>query len=463
MPGDMQCPECKTPIPAYAPEGACMKCLLEQGLHEDPEFLLEELLTKESPLHEKEGLSEAPGRYHGEREYASGGMGRILVAYDTHLGREVALKELAIEKRPGAAARFMHEARVTGQLEHPSIIPVYELGRRADGTHYYTMRLVRGKSLSEAVNTAATMQTRLKLLPHFLNLCQAIAYAHSRGIIHRDIKPGNVMIGEFGETVVIDWGLAKRLTEPDEFGEDAEHAAEIHSPHTHHGQIMGTPPYMSPEQASGAVDCVDKRSDVFSLGAVLYEILSGITPFEGTSTSVMMAPAGKRHLLPLRECAPGAPSELAAICERAMASDPEDRYQSAEEMAEEIQRFQSGGFVRAYSYGTADLLRRFVARNRQGVILGLAALLALIALAAGFNLRLIQRKQEAEYAREGAVLAWQHALAEKKKRRTGFLYRIDWPCRTPHRRQPFWPGQSISYVLSAGVEKLGVGKTAIPG
>ena len=174
-----------------------------------------------------QGVEEAEGRYTLREERARGGMGRVLLVRDEFLGRDVALKELLPElvkvggdtsiipnssRSPMTLrllARFLQEARITGQLEHPSIVPVYELGRRQDGSLYYTMKLVRGQSLAHAIREARSLRQRLKLLPHFIDLCQAIAYAHSRGVIHRDLKPDNVMVGEFGETVVIDWGLAK--------------------------------------------------------------------------------------------------------------------------------------------------------------------------------------------------------------------------------------------------------------
>ncbi|CAN0591236.1 unnamed protein product, partial [Laminaria digitata] len=162
---------------------------------------------------------EHEGRYSGEREVGRGGLGRGAATYDRHLARQVAKKELLTAEQEAAqagsgsqsqaVARFLREARVTAQLEHPNIVPVYELGRRDGGELYYTMKLVRGRTLKAAIAAADDMQDRLSLLSHFVDLCQAIAYAHSRGVIHRDIKPDNVMIGEFGETLVLDWGVAK--------------------------------------------------------------------------------------------------------------------------------------------------------------------------------------------------------------------------------------------------------------
>ena len=216
-------------------------------------------------------------------------MGRVLLAHDEHLGRDIALKELLphpVSGSPGQGAspvrlavphvaRFLQEARITGQLEHPAIVPVYELGYRRDGTLYYTMKLVRGKTLSQAIREAGSFQERMKLLSHFLDLCNAIAYAHSRGVIHRDLKPGNVMVGEFGETVVIDWGLAKAKDKEDIHAKEIADAVtairlgeESEAVKTVYGDAMGTPAYMSPEQAKGELDKVDERSDVYSLGAV---------------------------------------------------------------------------------------------------------------------------------------------------------------------------------------------------
>ncbi|MDP1604001.1 MAG: serine/threonine-protein kinase, partial [Legionella sp.] len=252
-------------------------------------------------------LDETPGRYKGESEYARGGMGRVLLVHDAHLGRDIAMKELlpnvsqSGETLSANAAspvrlsamlinRFLQEARITGQLEHPSIVPVYELGHRRSGQLYYTMKLVRGDTLSHAIKNAGNHLNRLALLPHVADLCQAIAYAHSRGVLHRDIKPSNVMVGEFGETVVLDWGLAKGRGDRDAHkvgfagairalntGGEAALAA------TEYGQIVGTPAYMPPEQARGQLDRVDERSDIYSLGAVLYQILTGQAPHTGAT------------------------------------------------------------------------------------------------------------------------------------------------------------------------------------
>ncbi|MBU2547712.1 MAG: protein kinase [Proteobacteria bacterium] len=242
-------------------------------------------------------------RYTVKGEYGRGGMGRVLLAVDNQFGREVAIKELLAgaadaedrsSKSGGAsssqytqaAARFLREARVTGALEHPGIVPVYELGRRPDGTLFYTMRLVRGQTMAKAISGKA-LEEKLKLLPNFLDLCQTIAYSHSKGVIHRDLKPQNVMVGEFGETVLLDWGLVKiKGVEDTGAGDMAKNLELLKSAggtETVAGQSMGTPSYMSPEQADGRIGDVDEKTDIWALGAILYEILKGRPPFTGTN------------------------------------------------------------------------------------------------------------------------------------------------------------------------------------
>ncbi|HRI89508.1 MAG TPA: serine/threonine-protein kinase, partial [Candidatus Hydrogenedentes bacterium] len=329
------------------------------------------------------GVEETPGRYTGESEYARGGMGRVLLVHDEHLGREVAMKELlpaSARQRPPQTpvgqglemvSRFLREARVTGQLEHPSIVPVYELGRRRDGTIYYTMKLVRGKTLGDTIRDAKTLQGRMAYLTNFIDLCQAIAYAHSRGVIHRDIKPGNVMIGEFGETVVLDWGLAKSNKERDPELDKMEETLRqlrlgttLEQKDTTHGHVLGTPTYMPPEQASGQLSEVDERSDVYSLGAVLYELLAGARPFIGSSVGDILNKVIDQEPKPITLYEPDAPPELIAICKKAMSKISKDRYATARELAAEIENFLSGALVGAYQYSLKEQLRRWMRRNK---------------------------------------------------------------------------------------------------
>jgi len=336
----------------------------------------------------------AAGRYEVIREAGRGGMGRVLAVWDRRMGREVALKELLpgqVARRgsdPDTAAaydrvvaRFLREAQVTGRLEHPAIVPVHEIGERSDGTPYYTMKFVRGQTLRKAISRAPTLAARLALLPHYVSLCQAMAYAHAHGVIHRDLKPGNILIGEFGETLVIDWGLAKELSREGDDGAaqdcpDAE--AEPAAPGlTMDGQLLGTPHYMSPEQTMGKGAALDERSDVYALGAVLYELLTGSKPFADLSGLDVIRRISVAPPRPTQEVCGDIPAALAAICARAMARRPEDRYATAGALAEEVLRYQSGALVSAYNYRLRDHLARAMAKYRP-VVLTAAASLALI-------------------------------------------------------------------------------------
>jgi PAS domain S-box-containing protein len=293
-------------------------------------------------------------RYARVRLHATGGIGRVWLAHDGDLGRDVALKELRPERAEQAAlwARFLQEAQITGQLEHPGVVPVYELARRPDDRQpFYTMRFVKGRTLSEAAR--AYHEARLAgradalglpaLLNAFVTVCNTVAYAHSRGVIHRDLKGQNVILGDFGEVVVLDWGLAKRLGRPD--GREAappspRDAAAEDSAQTVQGQALGTPAYMAPEQAAGRLDLIDRRTDVYGLGAVLYEVLTGQPPFSGPDTAAVLRRVQEEEPATPRQLWPEVPPALEALCLRALAKRPEDRPAAAGELALKVQGWQ---------------------------------------------------------------------------------------------------------------------------
>ena len=259
--------------------------------------------------------------YEIGEEFARGGGGRLRRARDLRLNRVVAIKEpIALSAR--IEQRFLREAVLTARLQHPSIVPVHEIGRWPTGEPFYAMKLVSGRSLRDVVAETTTIEQRVAFLPNVLAVTDAIAYAHSQGVIHRDLKSSNVMIGAFGETQVIDWGLAKEIHAPEDTVEDlaVREAQETNG-------IRGTPATMAPEQATGKR--VDERTDVYGIGALLYQVLAGGAPYEGDTAPDVIARVAAEPPRPLIERAPRAPRELVAIAERAMARDPAQRYPSA--------------------------------------------------------------------------------------------------------------------------------------
>lgn len=298
-------------------------------------------------------------RYSFMSLHAAGGIGRIWLAQDRHLDRQVAIKELHPENVGDArvAARFLREARMTSQLEHPGIVPVYELATRGDSNQpFYTMRLVRGRTLTDAIKIYHANRSAGKadpvefvaLLNAFVAVCNTIGYAHSRGVLHRDLKGDNVVLGDFGEVVVLDWGLAKKIGDMAESGDDDVHPggrrAEVDTlpdpTLTMQGEIVGTPAYMSPEQAEGRLEQIDQRTDIYLLGGILYEILTGQPPFVGGSTLAVLMKAARGNPAPPHDVQPEVPPALETICLKAMAREPEQRYASAADLAQAVLLWQ---------------------------------------------------------------------------------------------------------------------------
>jgi len=312
-------------------------------------------------------------------EIARGGMGKILSARDRRLRRDVVIKVTRNEAGQ-IDPRFEREALITARLQHPSIVRVYEAGVLEDGRAFYAMERVRGQSLEVVLEGTRSLRERLALLPHAIAVADAIAYAHNEGVLHRDLKPSNVLIGPFGETVVIDWGLAKDLRAGDVVGAAASSPGTSSSDGslTQVGSVMGTPSYMAPEQALG--EASDERTDVYALGALLYTLLAGVPPHRGRTTNEVLEQviAARRVALAVRE--PAVPPELATIVERAMARDPADRYANAKDLADELRRFAEGKLVASHTYSTWRLIKRWIGRHAITVSV---AVVALIVLAVG--------------------------------------------------------------------------------
>jgi eukaryotic-like serine/threonine-protein kinase len=269
-------------------------------------------------------------RYVVEAEIARGGHATVLRAQDRKLRRQVAIKQLR-NKRPRSEFRFMNEALLTARLQHPSIVPIFDVGSWPDGTLYFAMQLVRGATLAERIASAADRAERLSLIPAVIAVTDAVAYAHRQGVIHRDLKPHNVLVGDLGETIVIDWGIAKVLAE-DEIVHDESDSVGV--THTASGSVVGTPHYMSPEQATGAD--VDERTDVYALGAMLYHVIAGDPPFADLPRESVIEAVRSRPPAPLADAGADIPPALIRLVERAMARDPDARYRSATELREDL-------------------------------------------------------------------------------------------------------------------------------
>ncbi|HEY5946263.1 MAG TPA: serine/threonine-protein kinase [Kofleriaceae bacterium] len=352
-----------------------------------------------APSTEPEGAG--PGehdlRYKLGAEIGRGGMGRVVEAYDTQLGRTVALKEVLPSSSASLAKRFNREVRITARLEHASIVPLYDSGVTADGRPFYVMRRVTGRPLDELITRARNLDERLALLPNVLAASDAIGHAHRRGVIHRDLKPANILVGELGETVVIDWGLAKVIGEeelpPPSFEPHVPSAGD--SLKTQVGSVFGTPGFMAPEQARG--DELDPRSDVYALGATLYQLIAGKPPIAGSSATEVIASTMSKRVAPVTKHAPNAPAELATIIDKALSFEAEQRYPDAGALAEDVRRFLTGQLVAAHRYTRRQRLARFARRHRAA--LSVAALAATaVAVLAWFSVHRILKERDAATA-----------------------------------------------------------------
>ncbi len=366
-------------------------------------------------------------RFRILRPHARGALGAVFLARDEELHREVALKEIQqpYASHPDSRARFLLEAEITGSLEHPGVVPVYGLNFHPDGRPYYAMRFIRGESLYEAIMNfhAADLPSRdpteralsmRGLLSRFVAVCNAVEYAHSKGVIHRDIKPSNIMLGPYGETLVVDWGLAKVFDRP--VTTDSQELP-LHPPSsgsaraTMLGQAVGTPSYMPPEQAAGKVDHVGPRSDVYSLGATLYNILTGMPPFPGDDASDVIEDVQKGQLVPPRRVKRDVPAALEAIVLKAMRFDARDRYFSAGALAQDMERWLADEPVQAYREPAWQQLRRWTRRHRT-LVSAVGVLLVTTLVALGIGLVAVGHEQQ-RTARERDIAKANLELARK--------------------------------------------------
>lgn len=392
--------------------------------------------------------SSANERFRILRPHRKGGLGEVFVARDDELHRDVALKEIQTHHADSAdsRARFMMEAEITGRLEHPGIVPVYGLGTYANGRPFYAMRFIQGDSLQEAVDSFhaknpdgfkgglqgnASLAFR-ELLGRFVDICQAMEYAHSRGVLHRDLKPGNIMLGRYGETLVVDWGLAKA------HGNELPRCASSSRPlapsliqprsgsnreRTLHGSAVGTPGYMSPEQAAGRVEELTVASDIYGLGATLYHLLTGRAPFqrETDGSGDVLAAVQRGEFPPPRAIRADVPRALEAICLRAMSLQPSDRYATALEIAGDIERYLADEPVSSFRESWRHRFQRWVRRHPVPVA-GVVAGLCVGAVAAGIVAHLATRhalevaRQERRIRAQSENLRIANAKAESRRK-----------------------------------------------
>ncbi|MCY3019351.1 MAG: protein kinase [Planctomycetota bacterium] len=410
-------------------------------------------------------------KYIVEGEIARGGMGVILKAADRDIRRPVAMKVMLDAKSPKDKARFVEEAQVTGQLEHPNIVPIHELGIDAEGRLFFTMKLVKGKSLGDVLKALKKNDPKAeqdyplgRLLNAFINICNAMAFAHAKGVVHRDLKPANIMLGDYGEVLVMDWGLAKVVAhfaklrnEPGDKAVKPEHNLakcatdqppiassqqsvagsgtdsrdeqlrrvvssvrdEAGGQLTMDGTIIGTPHYMPPEQADGKIEEIDARSDIYSLGAMLYEILTLTTPCDGKGIFALIKNVSEGNITPPDQRAPkrNIPKELSAITMKALARRKEDRYQRVEDLRRDIELFIEGRAVSAKEDTFAESVVKLVKRNKTAsVVGGLAAAVLLVVLSgsAWINYQARQRAERGEMQAQENLAAF---TAEQARRR----------------------------------------------
>ncbi|MCA9213204.1 MAG: serine/threonine protein kinase [Planctomycetales bacterium] len=390
------------------------------------------------PAPASSGYSGEPGsanRYDWIEQFARGGLGAVWRAHDKNLNRTVAVKELLPDSvcSPGIVSRFIDEAVITGQLEHPGIVPIYEFGFKNDGCPYYSMKMLDGDTLATEISNFAKLPARSpervvrfnSLLTNFVAICNAMAFAHERGVIHRDLKPGNIILGKFGEASIVDWGIAKYFNrahdEPKEATICLKTGAHRHSRRstaganrTRRGDIIGTPSFLSPEQARGSVD-LDPRSDIYSLGVILYEIITGQAAFSGEDTTRIIEDVRNGQFDTPRTVNRRVPKALEAICMKAMAHDRENRYESALELGQDVRQFLAGEPVTAYKESLIERGLRYCKKRQSFAVASFASLIAISVVSFVSYLTVSTAHKEEQIARKSAEQARDRAIEAHRR------------------------------------------------
>ncbi|MCC6509738.1 MAG: serine/threonine protein kinase, partial [Pirellulaceae bacterium] len=411
------------PLDSFAAARTLQHTLRDSGPGDPPKDVVESFRLGRGNVENLTELNPSNHRFRMLRPYALGGLGIVSIAHDVELNREVAVKEMRLDTASeDAVQRFMLEARVTGQLDHPGIPPVYAIGYFEDGRPFYVMRLIEGVTLKAAAaefharysssdrSRQRTMQLR-KLLGALVSVCNTVHFAHSRGVLHRDLKPSNIMLGGYGETLVLDWGLAKSqaqsmpLSVMETKAQQSKRRTDDPA-QTGTGSILGTPHYMSPEQAHGDWDSVNPRSDVYSLGATMYTVLTGKLPFSGKTRDAVLEQVCRGEFKAPRQVDPRIPRELDAICLKAMSLEREGRFATPGDLATEIEHWLADEPVTSYSEPQIRRWQRWVKAHQASV----AALVAL--LATGFVALLIGAVTVSKEHR-AAIAQKQQANAER--------------------------------------------------
>ena len=303
-------------------------------------------------------------RYTDHGQIGQGGMGTVRLMRDRSLLREIALKKLdpSHAVNEDQVQRFLLEAQITGQLDHPNIVPIHELGRDAEESFYFTMKMVEGSTLAEAIESAGESRLEPDRLAEFLQalikVCEALSFAHSRGVIHRDVKPSNIMVGQFGQVYIGDWGVARLLPLSDDTGSERRVAVSAETVIDSPGSIIGSPAYMAPEQVEGVHEAIDARTDVFAVGATLYHILTGRPPYTETNYYRLLSQALCGEFEPPENVVDSGdlPPGLARITNKAMATDPDDRYPTMMALQRDLELFMRGAWhlpTQTFEAGTA--------------------------------------------------------------------------------------------------------------